>query len=208
MWRGCIFLREPCLPSYAAFVLKRPLRARLGQRLKLHAPISAPPAREPTFQEVMRREGTAPKRDERARVAPATQRGSAPHVRPAPSFSVRTEEGWLEGAREGVSLAGLKFTGTPCAELDLHGLGVASARRRVLEFVRTERRPSRALVLIVVGKGRHSAGGVGVLREALADWLTTSPAAAHVLAFRTAPPERGGSGSVLVFLAPLERGSP
>jgi len=153
----------------------------------------------------MQREGTTPRRDDRSRVAPARQPAAAPAVRPLPAFVVRTEEGWLEGARDGTSRERLKFTGAPCAKLDLHGLSVASARRRVLEFVRAERRPSRALVLVVVGKGRHSAGGVGVLREALADWLTTAPAAAHVLGFRTAPPELGGSGSVLVVLAPLER---
>jgi DNA-nicking Smr family endonuclease len=193
------------LAKLRSVVLKRPLRARLGQRLKPLAASSPTPAREPTFQEVMRREGTSPQRDARSRVAPAKQRAPAPPVRPAPAFTVRTEEGWMEGVRAGVSLGRLKFTGTPAAELDLHGLGVATAARRVLEFVRAERRPSRALVLVVVGKGRHSAGGVGVLRDALADWLTASPAAAHVLAFRTAPPELGGSGSVLVYLAPLER---
>lgn len=153
----------------------------------------------------MRREGATPQQDGRARVAPAKQRAPLPPVRPLPSFTVRAEDGWLEGARDDVLRRGLKFTGTPCAELDLHGLRVASARRRVLELVRAERRPSRALVLVVVGKGSHSAGGVAVLREALAEWLTTAPAAAHVLGFRTAPPELGGTGSVLVVLAPLER---
>jgi DNA-nicking Smr family endonuclease len=87
------------------------------------------------------------------------------------------------------------------ATLDLHRHDAESARRRVLRFVAEERAKRRDVVLVVVGRGRHSPGGHAVLRTEIVDWLTTLPAAEHVLAFRTAPREHGGSGGVLVLLA-------
>jgi DNA-nicking Smr family endonuclease len=71
----------------------------------------------------------------------------------------------------------------------------------LVRFLAAERARGRKVVLVIVGKGHHSPGGQGVLRAELADWLTTAPIAAHVLAFDTAPPKWGGSGGVLVLLA-------
>jgi DNA-nicking Smr family endonuclease len=118
-------------------------------------------------------------------------------------FSVEEEDGWVSGYRRdlGESVLGT-LRGTPRATLDLHGESAESARRRLVTFLAAERVPVRALVLVIVGKGRHSPGGQAVLRQEIATWLSTAPAAAHVLAFRTAPREHGGSGGVLVLLAP------
>jgi DNA-nicking Smr family endonuclease len=87
------------------------------------------------------------------------------------------------------------------ATLDLHRYDAEAARRRVIRFVADECARRRDLVLVVVGRGRHSRGGQGVLRSEIVDWLTTLPAAQHVLAFRTAPRELGGNGCLLVLLA-------
>jgi DNA-nicking Smr family endonuclease len=87
------------------------------------------------------------------------------------------------------------------ATLDLHRLDAETARRRVERFLSDERALRHDLVLLVVGRGRHSPGGRGVLRAEVAEWLTTPPASKHVLAFRTAPRELGGSGGVVVLLA-------
>jgi DNA-nicking Smr family endonuclease len=95
-----------------------------------------------------------------------------------------------------------KLRGTPRATLDLHGATAESARRQLALFLAAQRAPVRALVLVIVGKGRHSPGGHAVLRQEIATWLSTAPAAPHVLAFRTAPRELGGSGGVVVLLAP------
>jgi DNA-nicking Smr family endonuclease len=91
------------------------------------------------------------------------------------------------------------------ATLDLHRLDTNTARRRLASFLAKERAKGRELVLVIVGRGRHSAGGHGVLRGEIADWLTTAPTSEHVLAFRTAPRELGGSGGIVVLLARAQR---
>ena len=112
------------------------------------------------------------------------------------------DEEWIEGYRSELSSnVRSRLGGTPLATLDLHRLDAETARRRVSSFLAKERAAGRDLVLVVVGRGRHSPGGEGVLRNEIADWLTALPTAAHVLAFRTAPRELGGSGGVLVVLS-------
>jgi DNA-nicking Smr family endonuclease len=88
------------------------------------------------------------------------------------------------------------------ATLDLHHHGVDAARKRTARFLSNARSLGTELVLLIVGRGRHSPGGKGVLRHEVANWLTTPPLATHVLAFRTAPRDLGGSGGVVVLLAP------
>ena len=80
-----------------------------------------------------------------------------------------------------------------------------SARRRIASFLTRERANGHELVLVVVGRGRHSPGGQGVLRREIGDWLTTPPVSSSVLAFRTAPRNLGGSGGVVVLLAQAAR---
>jgi len=43
-----------------------------------------------------------------------------------------------------------------------------------------------------------------VLKSEIAGWLTTPPTATHVLAFRTARPDLGGSGAIVVLLRRLK----
>ncbi len=125
----------------------------------------------------------------------------APTVAPDPEFVVSEEEGWVEGYRRELGPRVLaRVRGTPRAALDLHGSRVESARRRLAEFLARAPYAGVALVLIVVGKGRHSPGGRAVLAREVGSWLSTGSAARRVLAFRTAPPELGGSGGVLVLL--------
>jgi DNA-nicking Smr family endonuclease len=124
----------------------------------------------------------------------------------APTFEVACDEEWIEGYRRDLSSSTRsRLRGTPLATLDLHRLDADTARRRVSSFLAKERAAGRDLVLVVVGRGRHSPGGEAVLRNEISDWLTSPPAAAHVLAFRTAPRELGGSGGVLVVLSRAPR---
>ena len=55
-------------------------------------------------------------------------------------------------------------------------------------------------VLVVHGKGEHSAGGVGVLRGEIAAWLSQGRASEHVAAFATAQDADGGEGAMYVLL--------
>jgi hypothetical protein len=87
--------------------------------------------------------------------------------------------------------------GTCTATLDLHGHDVRSARARLVMFLGQSdcARPD-SLVLVIVGKGKHSPGGSRHLAGRGGDVAESPPAALHVLAFRTAPAALGGSGGV------------
>jgi DNA-nicking Smr family endonuclease len=55
--------------------------------------------------------------------------------------------------------------------LDLHGFGVRDAIAATEAFLRDAGNAGVAEVRIVYGKGRHSPGGRGVLREVIPRWL-------------------------------------
>lgn len=84
--------------------------------------------------------------------------------------------------------------------LDLHGLGAEAAREKLLEFLRTQRTRGERCVLVIHGKGEHSAAPGGVLRGEIAAWLSQGRAREHVAAFATAHDEDGGEGAVYVAL--------
>ncbi len=166
----------------------------------------APSSPEPTFHEVMEREGTPRSKAGRPRVPPPKRHDPVPFVRAAPSFHVEHSEDWVEGYRSDAPASlRARLRAAPAASLDLHGLTTAVARRRLVEFVSESYRASHELVLVIVGKGRHSPGGAPVLRDALASWLTSGATAGCVLGFRTAPPALGGAGGVLVLLSRPKR---
>jgi len=88
----------------------------------------------------------------------------------------------------------------PGARIDLHGHTASSARRRLqVELIGAADRGVRT-VLVIHGRGRHSAAGAAVLREALPDWLTHPPLAERVLAFAPARVKDGGEGATYVLL--------
>jgi DNA-nicking Smr family endonuclease len=55
--------------------------------------------------------------------------------------------------------------------IDLHGLGVKDAIAATAAFLRDAQQAGLDEVRIVYGKGRHSPGGRGVLREVIPRWL-------------------------------------
>lgn len=83
--------------------------------------------------------------------------------------------------------------------LDLHGLGAADAREKLLEFLRAQRTRGERCVLVIHGKGDHSVAG-GVLRGEISAWLSQGRAREHVAAFATARDDDGGEGAVYVAL--------
>jgi DNA-nicking Smr family endonuclease len=175
---------------------KKPLVNRPFQAL---GRARSPEPRPKNFADAMKGEGTVPFREGVRRVPPSRLSKTRAALAERPEFSVTRDEDWLEGHRVGLSASVRRLLGgTPTATLDLHGHDSDAARRKVTRFVATERDRGRRLVLVIVGKGRHSAGGRGVLRDEIAEWLSAS---AGVLAFRTAPRELGGSGAVVVLLS-------
>lgn len=186
------------MPARPKFPPHRPLAGLASKARNKVAPEASPPA---SFAHAAAASGVVPLTDGKHRVPLPKKGTAAPRAASRPEFSVSADEGFVEGARRDLpaSARGL-LRGAPHATLDLHGLRVAVAERRLAAFLAEESAAGARLVLVIVGKGRHSPGGAGVLRGAIAEWLSASPAAVHVLAFRTAPPALGGSGGVLVLL--------
>jgi DNA-nicking Smr family endonuclease len=182
----------------------RPLQA-LGAKarvvVKPRAPAGdTPKDTEPIFAHVAAATGVVPLGEGPRRV-PAARERAVPRTTRHSEFSVSSDDAWVEGVRRDLGKSALlRLRGTPRATLDLHGLRVARAERELATFLVSQSAAGASLVLVIVGKGRHSPGGDGVLRGAISDWLTTGAGAVHVLAFRTAPPALGGGGGVLVLL--------
>lgn len=82
-------------------------------------------------------------------------------------------------------------------DVDLHGMGVEEALLAVERALDAARRAGGARVRLVCGKGRHSPGGRGVLREAVEGWL-----AARGIPHAVRLDGDGLGGSILVDVAP------
>ena len=150
------------------------------------------------------------------RVAPPSQRAAKPGPSAplssdlAPTFQLRREGNATEGARVGFGqrLRELARGLLPVFDtLDLHGATAEKAEAAVRSFCSNARGPVARAVLIVHGKGIHSAGGQAVLREEIAHWLSTAPVARDVLCFATAQPKHGGAGAMYVLLAARPHGA-
>lgn len=85
----------------------------------------------------------------------------------------------------------------PAGELDLHGLTRDEALTRTRAFLGHAARQNWPVVLLVTGKGLHSAEGP-VLRQAIERLLDTSREL--VLEWGGAPRRFGGAGALVVFL--------
>lgn len=96
--------------------------------------------------------------------------------------------------------------GEIAAELrvDLHGLSRDEACAALADALRRARLAGQRCVLVVHGRGLHSAGGP-VLKRELPAWLAEPPHGREVLAFASAPPAYGGPGATLVLLRKSRR---
>ncbi len=83
------------------------------------------------------------------------------------------------------------------AELDLHGMTVAAARRRLALFLRECHDRNFRCVHIVHGKGQGSGTRGPVLKQKLSIWL---PQCQEVLAFCSAIQSHGGTGAIYLLL--------
>jgi len=83
--------------------------------------------------------------------------------------------------------------------LDLHGLGVKEAVAATARFLEEATAAGTAEVRIVYGKGRHSPGGRGVLREVIPRWLA-GDGRRWVLSAEPEPDARGEDAAIVVRL--------
>jgi DNA-nicking Smr family endonuclease len=89
-----------------------------------------------------------------------------------------------------------------CPELDLHGMRVAEALAAVERVLERAEAQGVEEVRIVCGKGRHSPGGVGVLRTAVAGWLDAHGYVGH---YRRQVDRDGRDGAIRVTLGKAGR---
>ena len=87
----------------------------------------------------------------------------------------------------------------PDEKADLHGMIETAAQRRVREVIARVHGAGGRCVLIVHGRGRHSAGEP-ILKEALLEWLAEPPLSPLVMAFASAAGRDGGVGATYVLL--------
>lgn len=83
------------------------------------------------------------------------------------------------------------------ASLDLHGYTAEQARLAMIEFMDLCQREQFKIVIIVHGKGFGSSGKLPVIKPLVNKWLRELP---QVIAFSSAQPKDGGTGSVYVML--------
>lgn len=92
-------------------------------------------------------------------------------------------------------------------ELDLHGVDARTAEALLREFLADARDHGLGCVRVIHGKGRGSddvaSRGAPVLKNLVNRMLRQR---SGVLAFHSAPQAQGGTGAVLVLLAPRRRG--
>jgi len=85
--------------------------------------------------------------------------------------------------------------------LDLHGHTKESAHRALDAFIKGSFAAERRCVIVITGKGlRLESGEIGVLRQAVPQWLNSPALRPMVLAYSHATPKDGGEGALYVLL--------
>ena len=89
---------------------------------------------------------------------------------------------------------------SPEERIDLHGRRAEGLVEALGRIVRDRARRGIRRLLVIHGRGLHSPGGAGVLREVVLEALTEGPARHRIRAFRTAPLSLGGAGALGIEL--------
>lgn len=82
-------------------------------------------------------------------------------------------------------------------QVDLHGYNIDEARELIYEFIQFAREQNYICVRVIHGKSHRSTDRQTTLKSHVNHWLKQIP---EVLAFCSATPSEGGTGSVLVLL--------
>ncbi len=85
--------------------------------------------------------------------------------------------------------------------LDLHGHTRETAHRALEAFINGSFSAGKRCVIVITGKGlRLETGDIGVLRQAVPQWLNGPALRSKVLAYSHATPKDGGEGALYVLL--------
>ncbi len=84
-------------------------------------------------------------------------------------------------------------------QIDLHGLRAEAALKRLEHFVAGASASGLRAVLVITGKGHHSPGGRGVLRQRVEDWIRER-GGRRLRSWSEAPRRLGGRGALVLYL--------
>jgi DNA-nicking Smr family endonuclease len=84
------------------------------------------------------------------------------------------------------------------ARIDLHGMTLENAHRRLTGFLEQAQQDGKRAVLVVTGKGVRE--GTGVIRAQVPRWLNEPRLRPLVLAYEYAQPKDGGMGALYILL--------
>ena len=132
-----------------------------------------------------------------------------PQPRELHSDAIRSAEGaplplygWIANGVSRKTLRRLRQRDpTPTSQIDLHGHTLEQAQAAVVRFVGESCAAGHRCVLIVHGRGLHSASGVSLIKRNLVSWLTVNVPSGAVLAVCAAKAVDGGDGASYVLLS-------
>ncbi len=88
-------------------------------------------------------------------------------------------------------------------QIDLHGLRTEAALGRLEHFVAGAAASGLRNLLVITGKGHHSPGGRGILRQKVEDWIRER-GWRRVRTWSEAPARLGGRGAFVLYLRSAE----
>lgn len=93
----------------------------------------------------------------------------------------------------------------PDVTIDLHGLSLDEAHRRLDRSIGMAREIGARVVLVIAGRPRGGpsadrANRRGAIRAMLLDWIAAGPHAGAIAAVRKAHPRHGGEGALYLIL--------
>ncbi len=83
--------------------------------------------------------------------------------------------------------------------LDLHGMTTVEALDQLASFVTRAFAQGQKSIMVITGKGKHSAGGVGVLKREVEQWILQK-GKRFIASYAEAPRAHGGRGAYILNL--------
>ena len=129
----------------------------------------------------------------RARPAPPPAMPPGPR-QPLPELAHGSQPGLDKATAKRLRRGKVEIEG----RIDLHGMTQDEARPALERFIEAAWRNDKREVLVITGKGTRADGSIGVLRQAVPQWLNAQPNRARITAFTHAAAKDGGEGALYV----------
>ena len=91
--------------------------------------------------------------------------------------------------------------------LDLHGMNTVIAKKKSIEFIKSNYLNGKRLLLIITGKGKSSnksffenGNQIGIIRKSLKSWLYESDMRTKILGIVSSHINHGGEGAFYIYL--------